>query len=147
MIGYKVLTEAKKTFFDVKSIMKMMDDKTRKALSKFGAFVRHRARKSIVQTKEISKPGSPPSAHSGQIRLIFFGYDADRKSVVIGPILFSSAKNVPLEATVPHLLEEGGTISRVDRDGKTIILVYRPRPFMQPAFDAELPGAAAMFKE
>ena len=48
--------------------------------------VRTTARHSIHKRKRTIAPGEPPSSHTGLLRrFIFFGYDRERRSVVIGP--------------------------------------------------------------
>jgi hypothetical protein len=132
----------KQMFFDTKAVMGAVDRATRKVLSKFGAFVRTAAKHSIRKRKAVSQPGSPPSSHAGHLRrLIFFGYDPTRKSVVIGPTPFRS------EAEAPPLLEYGGRAVRANRKGKKVVATYRPRPFMGPAFEAEKPKLPAMWAE
>ena len=136
---------AKEGFFDRKKVIDAMDKATRKALSKFGAFVRRRAQTSIRKRRAVSEPGSPPSSHVGTLRkAIFFSYDPGRKSVVIGPTLLNGrpARGV----SVPSLLEHGGEVpGSIGADGKARLLRYRPRPFMRPAFEAELPNVSAAF--
>jgi len=128
-------------FFDKKKIVDAVDKATRKVLAKFGAFVRQAAKSSIRTRKRISQPGQPPSSHAGTLkRLIFFGYDADRRSVVIGPMPFRKAE-------APALLEQdhvAGTTRTVVRTVKSKRggtqrrrMVYRARPFMGPAFEKE----------
>jgi len=128
-------------FFDKKKIVDAVDKATRKVLSKFGAFVRQGAKSSIRTRKRISQPGQPPSSHAGTLkRLIFFGYDSDRRSVVIGPMPFRKAE-------APALLEQdhvAGTTRAVVRTVKAKRggtqrrrMVYRARPFMGPAFEKE----------
>ena len=79
---------AKGGFFNRDKVMRSVDAGTRKVLSKFGAFVRQRARTSIRKRKGTSPPGSPPYSHVGLLRkFILFAYDPQRKSVVIGPTL------------------------------------------------------------
>ena len=103
MIG--MVTKA--MFFDRKAVTDAVDRAARKVLSKFGAFVRTAAKHSIRKRKAVSQPGQPPSSHAGHLRrLIFFGYDPARKSVVIGPTPFRS------EAEAPPLLEYGGRAVR-----------------------------------
>jgi hypothetical protein len=129
MIGLKI---DKSMFFDTAKVRRAVSDGTRKVLSKFGAFVRTAARHSIRKRKAVSQPGQPPSSHAGLLRkLIYFGYDQTRKSVVIGP--------TPLRGTAeaPPLLEYGGRARRKARGGKAVQATYRPRPFMGPAFEAE----------
>ncbi|MBY0513082.1 MAG: hypothetical protein K2P78_04125 [Gemmataceae bacterium] len=126
------LSAAKAAFFDRPKVKNAVDKATKQALSEFGAFVRTRSRSSIRKRKKISPAGSPPSSHVGTLkRLIFFGYDPGRKSVVIGPVVGGPASGAP------PLLEYGGS-------GKAGH--YRPRPFMGPAFATELPQAAPNFK-
>jgi len=130
----------KSMFFDRKVVAGAVDRATRKVLSKFGAFVRTTARHSIRKRKAVSQPGSPPSSHVGLLRkLIYFGYDPARKSVVIGP--------TPLHGTAeaPPLLEYGGRARRKTRKGKNVMASYRARPFMGPAFEAEKPKLPAMW--
>lgn len=118
-------------FFDSELVKRSMDAATRRALSKFGAFVRTRAKTSIRKRKAISAPGSPPSSHTGKLRKsIFFSYDKAAKSVVVGPL--RHGKNAA------ELLEHGG-----GSEGK----YYRARPFMGPAFQRELPNAPKLFKD
>ena len=123
----------KEMFFDRKKVLDAVDKATRKVFSKFGAFVRTAAKSSIRKRKKISQPGQPPSSHVGTLkRLIFFGYDTDRRSVVIGPTPFRG------KAEAPPLLEYGGNARRRDRKTKSIrTMRYRARPFMGPAFEKE----------
>ncbi|OPZ22733.1 MAG: hypothetical protein BWZ02_03377 [Lentisphaerae bacterium ADurb.BinA184] len=139
MIGVS-FDKMKAMFFDRKAVTSRVDAATRKVLSKFGAFVRTTARHSIRKRKAISQPGSPPSSHVGLLkRLIFFGYDLVRRSVVIGP--------TPLRgvAEAPPLLEYGGRARRKDRKGKTVMATYRPRQFMGPAIEKERPKLPALW--
>lgn len=136
MIG--MVTKA--MFFDTLAVTSRVDSGTRKVLSKFGAFVRTSARHSIRKRKAVSRPGDPPSSHVGLLRkLIYFGYDPSRKSVVIGP--------TPLHGTAeaPPLLEYGGKARRRGRKGRPVMATYRARPFMGPAFEQEKPKLPAMW--
>lgn len=120
------LKTLKKSFFDTKAVKDKVDPAVRKAFSKYGAFVRTRAKQSIKRRKGTSAPGDPPFAHEGSIKLIFFSYDEASKSVVIGPVMASAASGAPKN------LEYGGT-ALIDGKQKTI----RARPFMQPAAEYE----------
>jgi hypothetical protein len=132
---------AKKFFFDRDHVANAVDRGKRKALAKLGAFIRRRARSSIRKRRAISQPGKPPSSHEGSLRkLILFAYDAPRDSVVVGPTTFKKGE-------APALLEYGGTATRPGKDGQPVQAVYRPRPYMRPAFEAELPKAPQMFKD
>lgn len=132
---------ATKLFFDRPAVADAVDAGTRRALSKFGAFVRTRSQRSIRPRKAVSEPGQPPSSHEGSLRrLILFAFDAPRKSVVIGPVPFRKGE-------APALLEHGGVVKRAMKDGGVKTLVYRPRPYMRPAFAAELPRVPQLFKD
>ena len=145
------LNAAKGNFFDRDKVMKAMSRKTRKVLSRFGAFVRTRAQTSIrkapkvnvktgqvsrgrkakgTQTRDaISRPGNPPFGHAAQLlrKGILFAYEAERESVVIGPAKLDGRSGEALPA-----LEHGGAVSigpkKVDIEA---------RPFMGPAFAIE----------
>lgn len=158
------LKGAKAGFFDRSRVIKSVDAASRRVLSRFGSFVRQRAKSSIRNAPKediatglrlkgrrrkgqkvrdaVSKPGQPPYSHAGLLRtFLFFAWDQDRKSVVIGPARI----NRPAVAggqTVPELMEYGG---RTARKGKS--LRYAPHPFMRPAFNAELPGLPPMWRD
>lgn len=132
------LAQIKTLFFDKKKVLDAADRATSRVLSRFGAFVRTRARSSIRKRKRISDPGSPPSSHVGTLRdSIYFAYDPARRSVVIGPVRAGDSGGMGALA-----LEEGG-LSR-NYLGRTIHV--RQRPYMQPAFQAELPSVPSKFK-
>lgn len=130
MIGMQLKT-AKGLFFDRARVTNAVDRATRKHLSRFGAFVRTRARSSIRTRRRISEPGQPPTNRTGLLkRNIFFVYEPSRRSVVIGPVLLNSSSGAP------ELLEHGGTVIR-EVKGRSVRMTYRPRPYMGPAFEAE----------
>jgi phage gpG-like protein len=125
-------------FFDSAKVVRAVDKSTRQVLSKFGAFVRRTARQSIRKRKASSAPGTPPSSHTGLLkRFIFFGYEPQRRSVVIGPERLDQ-KNTD----APHTLEYGGRTT-VDRKRVKI----SARPFMGPAFEKEKPNLPSMWKD
>jgi hypothetical protein len=140
MIGM-TFQAAKGGFFDREKVKRSVDTGTRKVLSKFGAFVRQRAKTSIRKRRGTSPPGQPPYSHVGLLRkFILFAYDPQRKNVVIGPTLTKE------ESQAPRLLEHGGDAVSEDR-GKKRHVRYRPRPFMQPAFEAEKPKLPALWRD
>ncbi len=140
MIGM-TFQAAKGGFFDREKVKRSVDAGTRRVFSKFGAFVRQRAKTSIRKRKGTSPPGSPPYSHVGLLRkFILFAYDPQRKSVVIGPTLTKEG------SPAPRLLEHGGDAVIEDR-GKKRHARYRPRPFMQPAFEAEKPKLSALWRD
>ncbi len=120
--------KVKRLFFDNEKIIRSVDTATRKVLSRFGAFVRRTAKGSIRKRKKTSAPGQPPTSHTGFLkRFIFFSFEPNRKSVVIGPMRLNQKT-----ADAPHVLEYGGTATI--KDEKVNI---RPRPYMGPAFNKE----------
>jgi len=104
-------------FFDKQAVLSAVDKATRQNLSKFGAFVRRRAKSSIrpaSKKRTVSQPGNPPLSHTGLLRKwILFAWDPSSRSVVIGPtrisnqIGFTSDMKVT-RGTVPSVLEYGG---------------------------------------
>lgn len=159
MLAFSVKVDAfKRTFFDRKAVTDHTDKVTRKVFSRFGAFVRQRARTSIrqaprvnvatgrvvrgrrargVETRAaISQPGKPPFSHTGLLRqFILFGYDKSRKSVVIGPAALNARVNEDGKRAT-QLLEYGGSTIVMGRRGPRRDY-YEPRPYMTPAFETE----------
>ncbi len=139
MKGFDLLN-IREMFFDSSKVQRLIDSKRRKTLSRFGAFVRTRARSSIRKRKKISIPGQPPSSHAGQLkRLLFFAWDFKTNSVVVGPVPFR-------RGVAPRLLEKGGSALIENKSGKRRSARYSPRPFMAPALRHELPKFVALFK-
>jgi hypothetical protein len=127
------LATAKAGFFDRQRVIDATTRAERAVLSRFGAFVRQRARTSIRPRRAAAPPGQPPSSHTGLLRIgILFAYDAPRRSVVIGPVRLNSRSAVD----IPRRLEVGGTAT-VLRWGVRRRVTYAPRPFMSPAFASE----------
>lgn len=132
--------EFKVGFFDKAAVKKQLDAGVRKQLSKIGAFVRTRARSSIRTRKAVSDPGNPPSSHVGTLKkLLYFAFDPETKSVVIGPVAFGKGE-------APGLLERGGRTTKRGRRGETRRLTYRARPFMKPAGDEEAKRNRDLFR-
>ena len=139
MIGFEI----KQLFFDRQAVTSRVDPATRKVLSKFGAFVRRTAKGSIRRRRKAAPPGSPPSSHTGLLKkFIFFGYDPDQRSVVIGPTRLDRRG----QGEAPSLLEYGGQTTLV-RGGKRERATYRARPYMGPAFEKEQPKLPAMWRD
>ena len=139
MIGFEI----KQLFFDRPAVTSRVDPATRKVLSEFGAFVRRTAKGSIRRRRKAAPPGSPPSSHTGLLKkFIFFGYDPDQRSVVIGPTRLDRRG----QGEAPSLLEYGGQTTLV-RGGKRERATYRARPYMGPAFEKEQPKLPAMWRD
>ena len=140
MIGMRI-ADFKEGFFDREKVKNSMNAATRRAASKFGAFVRTRARSSIKKSDGSSEPGQPPKSHDGSLRKwILFAAEPDG-NVVIGPALLSGK----VSPTALNSLEHGGE-TLVEEHGKTKAVMIRERPFMQPAFEAEVNKAPKLWE-
>jgi hypothetical protein len=142
MIGFDV----KRMFFDTKTVRAKTDKATRRVLSRFGAFVRQTAKRSIRKRKKASEPGKPPSSHIGLLKkFIYFGFDVVRRSVVIGPVRLSQKGR----GAAPPALEYGGivTLQPRRRRGKKRRARIRPRPFMGPAMEKEKQQLPALWRD
>jgi hypothetical protein len=86
--------------------------------------------------KAPSKPGEPPRVRLGHLkRLLFYAYDPQRESVVVGPERFRKGQ-------APSVLEEGGTATVTGFEGGKIVrrrIRVKPRPYMGPALEKERP--------
>jgi hypothetical protein len=124
--------EAKANFFDREVVTKAVDEGSREALSKLGAFTRTVAQRSIKQARRLKKeemspemqaqyegakvsdrpykssePGEPPRSRTKKLkRGILYAFDPASKSVVAGAMKFSPSP-------APSVLEYGGS-SEVD---------------------------------
>ncbi len=77
-----------------------------------------------------SKPGEPPRSIRGDLKqFLFFAYDPERRSVVVGP-----AKLNGKQGNAPQVLEEGGYA--VTHRGERVRI--EERPYMDPAFDKNI---------
>ena len=144
-------------FFDAPKIVNSVDRATRKVLSRFGSYVRRTMRSSIRKRKKTSDPGKPPTSRVGLLKqFIFFSYDPNTKSVVIGP----ERLNAKIGNT-PEVLEYGGTntvatyrrrgFKRGEQYTRTRVVEkkrvqVKARPFAHPALKQELPTLAPMWK-
>ena len=141
-----------KMFFDRPNIAKMAEQGEVKYLSRFGAYVMTRARRSMRKGgkgNKTSAPGEAPRYHVGDLRKGIFGvtfrYDSIKHSVVIGAMPFKRSSNLTVSSqTVPETLEYGGRRrfirrKRMSRYGKEFFtepktVNFKPRPYMNPAF-------------
>lgn len=140
----KDFARIKRAFFSSDKVGGGLDRKTRRVLSKFGAFVRRAAQTSMRTRQGSSPPGSPPFSHGRKLlkRMLFFAYDANKKSVVVGPLRLGRTAN----QHVPRVQEEGGRIARKVR-GKSVVHEYKPRPFMGPAFQKNIGWVANEYRK
>lgn len=155
-------------FFDSEAVLSALSAAERRVLSRFGAFVRRRARSSIRKRRRSAPPGQPPTNQTGRLREgILFAYDPERRSVVIGPrsMLRMATDGAPVGTTVAGVLEEGGAIQVLEEQrsanfyrrvigrrrpqGSTRVRTVRieARPYMRPAFEAERDKAADLWAD
>jgi len=130
-------------FFDKPKVMRHIDKRIARTLTRFGAYTRRRARASIKERKRPSKPGMPPSSHLGLLRkLILFSYVRHSRSVVIGPARISagSALAVPgaLEYGGPSIVMSGSRWRNGVSTRRKQRVNIKARPFMRPAFAIEV---------
>ena len=141
MIG--VHAEIKRQYFDQAKVIKLLDRKSRNALTKAGAYVRRSAMQSMRSSKKTAPPGEPPRAHKNPFlkRGIRFGYDERERRMVCGPLLRQQTRN----QMVPKLLEKGGMI--VKMQGKKLRqMTYKGNPYMKPALDKNVDKIADFLK-
>jgi hypothetical protein len=133
-----ILMKMKQCFFDAEKVVRAVGRAQRKALSRAGAFIRRTARQSIRTSKKPAPPGQPPHSHNGQLkRFLWFAYDPEAETVVIGPAGFKRTTDAP------HTLEFGGrTRVTYRRHGRKVRSSARidARPYMAPAFAKERPN-------
>lgn len=138
------LRMAKRGFFNTERVKRAVGAAERRVLSRYGAYVRSDARKSLRRRKSSSDPGQPPRVHTKPgLRFILFAYDFRKGSVVIGPVRLHGGTTYG-QTTVPELMEFGGTVKSW-RDDE--IVHYEARPFMGPAHEKNLPELPAMWRD
>lgn len=127
----KPLFEVKALFLNRPKVIAAMETATKAALGRFGAFVRKSARSSIRRRKGVSRPGQPPTSRTGLLKkFLFYTFDAQSQSVVIGPAQLKGSAF----GTAPEALEYGGTTTTQRRGGAGTVEIAA-RPFMGPAFE------------
>lgn len=136
-------------FFDRAGTIAAMDEKSNRCMSSAGAFGKTVMQRGMRRRKAISDPGNYPSAHPGNPLLrekVRFGFDKDKKSLVVGPALLDSTDPEVAAAgfTVPELVNFGGTverrstydplanrIKRISNAENPVRWLYQPRPFVE----------------
>ena len=153
------IAQAKMQFFD-RQIFSAAERAEKRVLSRFGAYVRNDAKKSmrssrgrIVTTRtgrqrrvfKPSKPGKPPKSIEGLLRrFVYYAYDKYKGTVVAGPTILpnKSRHGVP----IPGLHEHGGT--QVVRFGKKqVVAKYPARPYMRPAGEKNTKKLGQLWKD
>ena len=141
VIGVR-LSQAKRLFFDRQKVLSKVSRAERRVLSRFGAYVRQDAKQRIRRRNRPSQRDESPTNQTGLLkRHIYFVFDPDRHSVVIGPTRLSTGSDAP--AT----LEYGGQAVVETSDGQPVRVAIEERPYMGPAFRQELPKVPAMWRD
>ena len=137
----------KRIFFDRQKVLSAVDRAERRSQSKFGAYVRTRARSSLRRRKKASEPGMPPSVHSkdsfATLKNILFGFEPNSRKTVVGIVRTRSRSTSA--GPVPMVHELGADVQATVR-GKRKNFLYPKRPTMAPALKAVAPQFAEMFK-
>lgn len=126
-VGYQL----KNFFFDRERVLKQLDKKRVRAMSKIGSFIRRKGRNLTRARKSTSAPGKPPHTKTKEepnLRTIFFGLEPGNKTLVVGPVRTHTAYSVPA------LMEHGGTVDLPNGQRKK----FPPRPYMGPALEKEV---------
>jgi len=111
-LGFKVTS----AFFTAPAVLHAVDKEDRKRMSRAGAFVRRaaqtsmrytseRRRKGLIVQAQHSPAGKPPRAirpHAFLRKFLYFAYDTQARSVVVGPI------PIPRGTGAAETLEYGG---------------------------------------
>lgn len=151
------LKVAKGNFFDRKSIVRQMDNATRKGLQRGGALIRLIAKRSIREggkSAKVSKPGEPPRSQTGLLKkflvYVYVPGNFGKQSVWIGPALTNRStgapENLEFGATVrlakgtPMRIKSGRNAKgRIQPDrivaGPARTIRVEPRPYLGPALD------------
>lgn len=155
---------ARRNFFDRAAVIRRTDAATRRNHSKFGAFLRQNARRSLKYQEATSSAGDPPAVHKTMTRpgkvskktgkagkpqgvsplreFLFFAQDPARKSVVVGP-----AKLNAKLGDAPRALEYGGTSEVRIPGGGTRMVRIRARPYVRPALSETIRELPAIWRD
>ncbi|WP_437226020.1 hypothetical protein SH661x_004364 [Planctomicrobium sp. SH661] len=136
------LSQAKQLFFDRQKVLSKVSRAERRVLSRFGAYVRQDAKQRIRRRQRPSNRDESPTNQTGLLkRHIYFVFDPDRRSVVIGPAQLSTGTNAPTT------LEYGGTTTINLPRRQPVQVRIEARPYMGPAFRQELPKVPALWRD
>lgn len=136
------IREMKMHFFD-RDVMDASDKQSKEVASKFGAFVRSDAQRSMRTAKsgKPAPPGKPPRVRKGFLKkFLFFAWDPNTRSVVIGPARFGG-----MTGEIPEALEDGGNVA-VRKDTQVVTVHLHRHPFMGPAAEKNKPKLPSVWR-
>lgn len=166
-VSFSITMRMRDYFFDSPEVIDFVAAANRLALAEAGAFIRRSARSILRRRKRVSRPGEPPSVHSNlpqaTLKNILFVYDRRSESMVVGPVALNQRNDDWIAGfghniTIPQLMEFGGVLSILEKSADKGLswrrqdrrrnpreweifrrrrAIYKPRPFMGPALDAE----------
>ena len=141
------------TFLDRRPVINALDRKYRTVMARLGGFARTTMQRLMRNRKGASKPGQPPHSHkdyagnAGKLRsLIEFGYDTEKKELVVGPHKITSSTRPQGGKTVPQLLNEGGEAFVYKLGGGSVLKHFEPRPFVEPALKKTITKLADLIR-
>lgn len=154
--GGKIRTVATRSMRPAKQKSKGdLTDAERKTFDR--AMKRFNAGKSTIKPKRplvASNPGEPPRTRIGLIRKhLFFAYDLESKSLVVGPALLNKSSGAP------GVLESGGatkgfTFRTITLDDGTQLVARKEttvkvaaRPYMKPALENQQAVITQLFRD
>jgi len=167
-IGFRIRTAR---FFD-RDLLKAISNGHKRALSKFGAFIRSDAKRSmrtarvrkrrkgtrqvvrkgvVVRIAKSGSPeGTPPRAIYGHIkRFLFFEFDDSKgPNVVVGP--WKLQEKTRTKHPVPAIHEQrkkSHAFVRRRIKGKTVNQRYPQRPYMVPAFEKNKKKLRGLYRD
>lgn len=122
-------------------------------MARLGGFGRTTMQRLLRHKKGASKPGQPPHSHrdiggnTGALRrLIEFGYDTEKKELVVGPHRIDSPTKPLGGKTVPQLLNEGGEAFVYKLGGGSVLAHFEARPFVEPALKKTITKLAELIR-
>lgn len=135
-------------FVDRPAVRQAVEKARKKNLIRWGALTRKIARNSLRRRKKSAQPGNPPHTHSPapNLKTIYYAFDTQTKTVVVGPVLLGSNAGSPL----PEKIQKGGVvIQRVGTRRKPKLRRTRMRafPFMGPAMEKSADTAPDLFRD
>ena len=129
------------SFFDRKSVIDVLDKKTRKAFIRGGQLIRKIARRRLRPRNRKAFPGESPTAWTPFLKKhIFYSLDRTTRTLVVGPVPVGSFNTA-------GALEHGGWATIRTDKGRRVRAYYRKFPFMKPALLAAKDYIPNLFAE
>ncbi len=162
MIGYRF--DLVKSAFNPKPIADATERAKYRNFQRFGVFVRTRAISSMlghnirkgfgVKSKVTNRvgsspPGEPPTPHTGLL-IKFIWAVVERVAGKVHNVIIGPERLGGHVGNAPEALEKGGqtdAITRVHKKREKLTVTLKARPYMDPAFQAELKTEMPKWKD